>query len=91
MLRKKKKSPTVRKINRKVLNKLKRVLPFRIIGGYNNPPFFIMTTLELRNKILNMDIDLISQNSIEETKDGIIERQQEQLRYGLNAKGETRG
>lgn len=49
------------------------------------------TALQLRERIRAMDIDVISQNSLEETKDDIVKKQKEQLLQGLNAKGEKIG
>lgn len=49
------------------------------------------TINQLRAKLQSLNIAEVSQASIEETKDEIIERQKEQLRYGLNSKGEKIG
>ena len=66
--------------------------PLEQLEGYYTLLFLFMTTvLQLRERIRSMDIDVISQNSIEETKDEIVKKQKEQLLQGLNAKGEKIG
>lgn len=47
--------------------------------------------LQIKARVLNVNIRAIAETAIEETKQDIIDRQQEQLRYGFNAKGQKIG
>lgn len=49
------------------------------------------SSYELKNRILGLNIHAIAEQSVEETKDQIIDRQQEQLRYGLRSDGKKIG
>lgn len=47
--------------------------------------------LQIKERISTLNIRTIAETSIEETKQDIIDRQKEQMRYGLNAKGQKIG
>lgn len=46
---------------------------------------------ELKQRILSLNMRSIAEQAVEDTKQDIVERQQEQLRYGLNRKGQKIG